>query len=54
MALAKEATFSAMGTVWALAWEKQPWVVDLLPGVPWQVDQMKVTEVIAPIRHGRR
>ena len=46
-ALAKDATFLAVGTVWAL-------MAVLLLGVPWQVDQMEVMEVIAPTRHGRR
>ena len=44
----------AMGTIWELVWGKQPWVVALPQGVPWQEEQMEVTEVIAPIRHGRR
>ena len=44
----------AMGTVWALAWERWLWVAVLLPGMPWQVEKMEVTEVITPTRHGRR
>ena len=45
-ALAKEATFLAVGTVCVLAWERQPQVAVLLQGVPWWMEQMEVMEVM--------
>ena len=54
MALVWEAAFLAEGTVWALAGERW-WRVVVLPlEVPWQAEQMEVTEVITPIRCDRR
>ena len=52
--LAKEATFLAIGTIWVLVGERQPQVAVLLPGVPWQAEQMEVMEMITPIRSDKR
>ena len=48
-ALAKEATFLVLGTIWALELEGQLWVAALPQRVPWWVEQMEVMEVITPI-----
>ena len=37
MALVKDATFLAVGTVWVLTWEKQLQMAVPLLGVSWQV-----------------
>ena len=52
--LAKEVAFSTLQTILALEWEGQLQVAALPQGVPWQVEQMEVMEVITPIRRGKR
>ena len=51
---AKDATFLAMGTIWVLAWERQPQTSVPLLGMFWQVEQMEMMKVIALTRCGRR
>ena len=53
-ALAKDAAFLAVGTIWMLAWERWLQMAVLPLGMPWQVEQMEVTKVITPTRHGKR
>ena len=54
MDLGKDAAFLAMGTIWVLAWERWPQMSVPPLGMFWQVEQMKMTKVIALARCGRR
>ena len=54
VALAKDATFLAMGTIWVLAWERWPWMAVPPLGMPWQVEQMEMMEGDALTRCGKR
>ena len=54
MALVKDATFLAMGTIWVLTWERWPQMAVPPLGMFWQVEQMEMTKVITLARRDRR
>ena len=52
--LAKDATFLAVGTTWALVWERELQKAVPLPRVSWRMEQIEVMKVIALTKCGKR